>query len=502
MDRTEPAVHRPALVLGVLSASILLDALDLSITQVALPSIQRDLALPAAALQWVATGYALTYGGFLLLGGRAADLYGRRRVFLGGLVLFGVMSLAAGLAPNAAAAGGRPLRAGHRRRADRAGRGVDHRDDVSPRAQQRNRALGVFAASASAGFSVGLVLGGVLTDLLGWRWIFLVKAPIVAVVLLVAVRSLPGDAPADDGRRPIDVAGAVTGTAGVLLLVLAVSQAAEPTVGTWLPVAARRGRGGSPRRVRGRGAPRGGPADPARAVPQSHACAPPTSPRSPCWPPRSASPSSPRCTCRTSWAGGRSAPGWRCCRAPCCRSSCRGGSPPAWWTGSGLRTAGVTGLLLVAAGFALLLRLDPDTGYATGLLPAVVVCFGLGMGIAYPVFTIAAVSGVDAAEQGVAAGVQSTALQVGGGLGLALVSGAVALGLGVGAAQPTMDALHLGAAVGTALPLLGAAVAVFGLGGRGRRPGVTTRARWSHGAGDRAGRSRTRPPARPRRLPT
>ena len=82
VDRTEPAVQRPALVLGVLSASILLDALDLSITQVALPSIQRKLALPAAMLQWVATGYALTYGGFLLLGGRAADLQGRRRLFL------------------------------------------------------------------------------------------------------------------------------------------------------------------------------------------------------------------------------------------------------------------------------------------------------------------------------------------------------------------------------------------------------------------------------------
>ena len=133
---------------------------------------------------------------------------------------------------------------------------------------------------------------------------------------------------------------------------------------------------------------------------------------------------------------------------------------------AGLRTAGVTGLLLVAAGFALLLRLGPDTGYATGLLPAVVVCFGLGMGIAYPVFTIAAVSGVDAAEQGVAAGVQSTALQVGGGLGLALVSGAVAVGLGPDQGAPTVDALHIGAAVGTALPLLGAAVAAVGLGGR------------------------------------
>jgi len=126
----------------------------------------------------------------------------------------------------------------------------------------------------------------------------------------------------------------------------------------------------------------------------------------------------------------------------------------------------VTGLLPVAAGFVLLLRLGPDTGYATGLLPAVVVCFGLGMGIAYPVFTIAAVSGVDAAEQGVAAGVQSTALQVGGGLGLALVSGAVAVGLGPDQGPPTVDALHLGAAVGTALPLLGAAVAAVGLRGR------------------------------------
>jgi hypothetical protein len=106
---------------------------------------------------------------------------------------------------------------------------------------------------------------------------------------------------------------------------------------------------------------------------------------------------------------------------------------------SGLRMAGVTGRLLVATGFALLLRLGPGTGYATGLLPAVVVCFGLGMGIAYPVFTIAAVSGVDAAEQGVAAGVQSTALQVGGGLGLALVSGAVAVGLGPDQGRPIVD---------------------------------------------------------------
>ena len=464
MDRTEPAVQRPALVLGVLSASILLDALDLSITQVALPSIQRELALPAATLQWVATGYALTYGGFLLLGGRAADLYGRRRLFLGGLVLFGVMSLAAGLAPGAgllvAARGVQGVGA-----ALTVPAAVSIIATTFAEGAARNRALGVFAASASAGFSVGLVLGGVLTDLLGWRWIFLVKVPIVALVLLAAVRALPGDPPPQGGRRAIDLAGAVTGTAGVLLLVLAVSQAAEPAMGTGLPVAA-------------------GVAAVALLVAFVVVER------------RAADPLIPRGLFRNRTVRSADLASLTVLAAPFGFSfvatlylqEVLGWGPlgaglallpgavlsivvsrwvaPGLVDRAGLRTAGVTGLLLVAAGFALLLRLGPDTGYATGLLPAVVVCFGLGMGIAYPVFTIAAVSGVDAPEQGVAAGVQSTALQVGGGLGLALVSGAVAVGLGPDQGPPTVDALHLGAAVGTALPLLGAAVAAVGLGGR------------------------------------
>jgi EmrB/QacA subfamily drug resistance transporter len=464
VDRTEPAVQRPALVLGVLSASILLDALDLSITQVALPSIQRELALPAATLQWVATGYALTYGGFLLLGGRAADLYGRRRLFLGGLVLFGVMSLAEGLAPGAGLLVGA-------RGVQGVGAALTVPAAVSiiattfAEGAARNRALGVFAASASAGFSVGLVLGGVLTDLLGWRWIFLVKVPIVALVLLAAVRALPRDPPPEGGRRAIDLAGAVTGTAGVLLLVLAVSQAAEPARGTGLPVVA--GMAAVALLV-------------AFVVVER----------------RAADPLIPRGLLRNRTVRSADLASLTVLAAPFGFSfvatlylqEVLGWGPlgaglallpgavlsivvsrwvaPRLVDRAGLRTAGVTGLLPVAAGFVLLLRLGPDTGYATGLLPAVVVCFGLGMGIAYPVFTIAAVSGVDAAEQGVAAGVQSTALQVGGGLGLALVSGAVAVGLGPDQGPPTVDALHLGAAVGTALPLLGAAVAAVGLRGR------------------------------------
>jgi EmrB/QacA subfamily drug resistance transporter len=461
VDRTDPAVSRPALALGVLSASILLDALDLSITQVALPSIQRELALPAATLQWVATGYALTYGGFLLLGGRAADLYGRRRVFLGGLLLFGVMSLVAGLAPGVGLLVGA-------RGVQGIGAALTVPAAVSiiattfPEGAQRNRALGVFAASGSAGFSVGLVLGGVLTDLAGWRWIFLVKVPVVAGVLLAALRTLPADPPVTGPRRAIDLAGAATGTAGVLLLVLAVSRAAEPAAGPGLPIAAGAAavallitfvvverRAVDP--LLSRGLLRN------RSV-RSADLASLTVLAAPFgfsfvatlylqdvlgWGPLGSGlallPGAVLSIVVSRWVA------------------------PGLVDRAGLRAAGMTGLLLVAAGFALLLRLGPGVGYGTGLLPAVVVCFGLGMGVAYPVFTIAAVSGVDDAEQGVAAGVQSTALQVGGGLGLALVSGAVAVGLGPGPGQPNVDALHLGAAVGAAIPLVGA-IAAVGLG--------------------------------------
>jgi EmrB/QacA subfamily drug resistance transporter len=453
--------ERPSLVLAVLSAAILLDALDLSITQVALPSVQRELALSAGVLPWVATGYALTYGGFLLLGGRAADLYGRRAVCLGGLLVFGVMSLAAGLAPNA----GLLIAA-------RAVQGIGAALTVPAAVSiittgfaegaERNRALGVFAASASAGFSVGLVLGGVLTDLLGWRWIFLVKVPIVALVVVAALLALPPGTAGRTDRRPVDVTGAVCGTGG--LLVLVVTQAAEPTLTPALLVAA--------------------------AVVAVLLLAGFVVVER-----RSADPLLPftlfrNRTVRTADLASLTvlaAPfGFSYVATLYLQDVLRYGPlvsglallpgavlsivvsrwvAPACVNRFGLRVAGVTGLLLVAAGFALLLRLGPETGYGTGLLPAVVVCFGLGMGVAYPVFTIAAVSGVDDGAQGLAAGVQSTALQVGGGLGLALVSGAVAVALGSGEGPATVEAWRVGAAVGTGLPLLGAMVTAIGLRG-------------------------------------
>src|SRR4051794_16519248 len=220
---------RATLALFVVSAAILFDALDLSITQVALPSIQSDLKVGAGSLPWVANAYVLTYGGFLLLGGRASDLLGRRRVFVSGLVLFGAMSLVCGLAPSAEALiVARGLQG--------VGAALTVPAAVSiiattfAEGPERNRALGVFGACASAGFAVGLVLGGVVTDALDWRWIFLVKVPAVLGVALVAWRVIdPGRAGARAGRS-YDLAGATASAAGLLGLVFVITQAAARTV--------------------------------------------------------------------------------------------------------------------------------------------------------------------------------------------------------------------------------------------------------------------------------
>jgi MFS family permease len=220
---------RSRLALAAVSAAILLDALDLSITQVALPSIQGDLKLSAATLQWVANAYVLTYGGFLLLGGRAADLLGRRRVFVAGLATFGAMSLACGLAPSSA-----PLVVARGLQGIGAALTVPAAVSIIAttfaEGEERNRALGVFAASASAGFSLGLVLGGVLTDALSWRWIFLVKVPVVALVVLLSLRVVAEGRTPSAARRSYDVAGALMSVGGLLLLVFVITQLARRTV--------------------------------------------------------------------------------------------------------------------------------------------------------------------------------------------------------------------------------------------------------------------------------
>jgi EmrB/QacA subfamily drug resistance transporter len=453
---------RSRLALAVVSAAILLDALDLSITQVALPSIQHDLRLSPSALQWVANAYVLTYGGFLLLGGRAADLLGRRAVFLAGLATFGAMSLACGLAPSSGmlvvARGLQGVGA-----ALTVPAAVSIIATTFAEGEERNRALGVFAASASAGFSVGLVLGGVLTDALSWRWIFLVKVPVVLLVALVALRVVgKGRAPAA-ARRSYDVAGAVMSASGLLLLVFVITQLARRTVAVGALAAAGlvalallAGFVINERRARDPLLPLGlfrlrtlRAADLASltvlAAPFGFAYV---------------------TTLYMQDVQGHSALATGLALLPGAVLSALVSRYVAPWLVErvGLRSTATAGLAIVAVGFALLLRTDVRTTYEAVLLPASIVCLGLGMGVAYPVFTIGAVSGVSDRQQGVAAGIQNTALQVGGGLGLALVSAAVAGTLGTRPdAAAYVDALHVGALVGVVLPVLGAVTAFVGL---------------------------------------
>ena len=203
------------LALYLLCMGDVLIVLDSTIVNVALPSIQADLGFSDASLAWVVNAYLLTFGGFLLLGGRLGDLYGRRRLFLIGLALFTVMSLACGLANSEGfLVAARALQG--------FGGAIVSVVALSlimilfPEPAERAKAMGIFGFVMSGGGTAGVLLGGVLTDLFAWNWIFLVNLPIGAAVFFFALRLLPDDAGEGDDRR-LDVAGAVTVTAATMI---------------------------------------------------------------------------------------------------------------------------------------------------------------------------------------------------------------------------------------------------------------------------------------------
>jgi len=210
-------------ILVLLAAAQFLVVLDASITNVALPSIGTALDIPEAGLAWVVNSYVLFFGGFLLLGGRMADLMGRRKVFMAGLVLFAIASLTAGLAQN------EPMLI-----ISRAAQGLGAAM-LSPAAlsivtatfaegKQRNKALGVWGAVAGAGGAVGVLLGGILTEYLSWRWVFLVNVPVILMVLPMVMRIVPESHSGED-HNDFDIPGAVTVTAGLSMLVFALIDA-------------------------------------------------------------------------------------------------------------------------------------------------------------------------------------------------------------------------------------------------------------------------------------
>lgn len=214
----------PALV--ALSAADFLVVMEGFVVAVALPAMQDDLGLTQTGLQWVFTAYVLVFGGFLLLGGRVADLYGRRRVLIGGFAIFAVGSIVAGLAPNAGLLiAGRAVQ----------GLGAAAMSPAAlalltatfPAGGARNTALGVWSAVGSVGIPAGALIGGLLTDVLGWRWVLGLNAPaavLAAVMARVTLEESRDETVQDaDGLSRLDVPGATTVTAGLALLIVAIT---------------------------------------------------------------------------------------------------------------------------------------------------------------------------------------------------------------------------------------------------------------------------------------
>jgi EmrB/QacA subfamily drug resistance transporter len=227
VDHTGGLSRRAWGTLLVLCGALFLDALDVSMIGVALPSIRTDLNMSTSSLQWVVSAYVLGYGGFLLLGGRAADLFGRRRMFLISLAVFLVASGLGGLATGATVLIATRFIKGVSA-AFTAPAGLSIITTSFPEGSARNKALSIYTATGATGFSLGLVFGGLLTEL-GWRWVFFLPVGVAFVALLAAVRLVPaGDRPTR-ASRAFDLAGAVAMTAGMLLLVFTVVEA--PRVG-------------------------------------------------------------------------------------------------------------------------------------------------------------------------------------------------------------------------------------------------------------------------------
>jgi EmrB/QacA subfamily drug resistance transporter len=206
--------------LYVLCSGVLMIVLDSTIVNVALPSIREDLAFSETALVWVVNAYLLTFGGFLLLGGRLGDLFGHRRLFLAGLIAFTLASLACGLAQT------QPMLIGARALQGIGGAVVTAVAlslimDLFTETGERAKAMGIYGFVCSAGGSLGVLLGGLLTTALNWHWIFLVNLPIGLAVYVVSLRLLPHAAVPASGAK-VDVAGAVTVTGSLMLAVYAI----------------------------------------------------------------------------------------------------------------------------------------------------------------------------------------------------------------------------------------------------------------------------------------
>ncbi|HEU4977511.1 MAG TPA: DHA2 family efflux MFS transporter permease subunit [Solirubrobacteraceae bacterium] len=441
--------------LYVLCLGSLMIVLDSTIVNVALPSIRNDLGFTETSLAWVVNAYLLTFGGFLLLGGRLGDLFGHRRLFLGGIAFFTLASLACGLSDT------KGLLVGARA-VQGLGGAVASAVSLSLMMSlfhepgERAKAMGVFGFVASGGGSIGVLAGGVLTNWLDWHWIFLVNLPIGIAVIVLARRLLPAGHGAHAERR-LDVAGAVTVTTAVMLATLGVVGgndhgwtsgrtlgllgAGAVLLALFVAIEARAQAPLMPLRVLR-----------LRNVAVAN-------------------------TCGVLWAAAMFAwfflsalylqlvlhydplhvglaflPGNVVMGVLSVRFSAR------LVMRFGIRPPLGVGLLIAAVGLALLARAPVDGSYVTDVLPSMVL-LGLGAGIAFNPVLLAAMGDVEPHESGLASGLVNTAFMMGGALGLAVLASVAASRTSSLAASGHG---HLGALVGgyhTAF-VIGAAFAV------------------------------------------
>src|SRR5262249_45003635 len=213
-DNSVLATRQGKLILALVCLAAFLDVVDTTIVNIALPSIREHIHSTVQSLQWIASGYLLTYGGFLRLGGRAADLLGRRRLFVTGTLLFGVSSLACGLADSEGVLIGARLAQGLGA-AMMTPAALSILTTSFTEGNDRTKAIGLWSATIPLGAVIGVLAGGVLTQSIGWRWVFYVNLPVCALVLAGAFRLL-----ANDGKpapiKDFDAVGAVLSTVGML----------------------------------------------------------------------------------------------------------------------------------------------------------------------------------------------------------------------------------------------------------------------------------------------
>ncbi|WP_308164692.1 MFS transporter [Nonomuraea sediminis] len=420
------------MVLALACACQFMVILDASIVNVALPSIQRDLGFTATGLAWVVNGYLLTFAGFMLLGGRAADLFGHRRTLVAGLFLFSASSLVGGLAtaPEVLVAARVAQGTGAAMLAP-ATLAVINTGFTEARA--RARAFGAWSASGGVGGMAGAIAGGAITTGLSWRWVFLINVPIGAVLIAVAMMSLYGTRTAR--RESLDLAGAVTGTAGLAALIYGVMQSADhgwTSVQVAVPVVA-----GLLLLV-------------AFTVVEARFAAQPMMPL--------------RLFRNRRVAVGngmlllfggiaiamwyftslflQNVLGYSALRAGLGQTPAAvtfvviARLSAAWLPRTGVRPLVLAGSGCFLAGFGWLAQAHADTGYLTGVLgPTLLIAVGIGL--TFPTLMAAATADAAGSDAGIIGGLANTASQVGGSVGLAVLATAAGAATESGGTSPT-----------------------------------------------------------------